>query len=69
MTNFYIAAAWVVTFGMVGGYAISVLIRGRRLTKLVPIERRRWMMDRNESDGTAHVRGVGLSGTGGGDDV
>lgn len=45
MTNFYIAAAWVITLGVVGGYALTLAIRGRRLSRLVPAERRRWMAD------------------------
>lgn len=81
MTNFYIAAAWVTTFGIVGAYAVSVLVRGRRLTRLVPYERRRWMMDRSETDAytiadmASHADKVtkatstGTSGVGGGVDV
>lgn len=43
MTNFYIAAAWVLTFGAVGAYALSLVLRGRRLSRAVPADRRRWM--------------------------
>lgn len=50
MTNFYIAAAWVTTFVIVGGYALSIVIRGRRLTQLVPVEQRRWMADRTRAE-------------------
>lgn len=50
MTNFYIAAAWIATFGIVGAYAISILVRGRRLAAMVPPERRRWMADRSSGD-------------------
>lgn len=39
----YIATAWIVTFGSVGLYALAVLRRGRRLSKAVPEDRRRWM--------------------------
>jgi len=39
----YIVAAWVVTFGGVGLYAASVIRRGRRLSKIVPPDQRRWM--------------------------
>ncbi len=42
-TNGYIALAWIVTFGSVGGYAGHVIRRGRQLSKFVPAERRRWM--------------------------
>ncbi|MEX0769067.1 MAG: hypothetical protein WD029_11410 [Microthrixaceae bacterium] len=38
-----IIGAWVVTFGGVGAYAASVILRGRRLSKVVPPEQRRWM--------------------------
>jgi hypothetical protein len=39
----YIIAAWAVTFGAVGVYAVAVIRRGRRLSKVVPPEQRRWM--------------------------
>lgn len=39
----YIVAAWAVTFGGVAAYAAAVIRRGRRLSKIVPPERRRWM--------------------------
>lgn len=39
----YIVAAWVVTFGSVGAYATAVIRRGRRLSKIVPADQRRWM--------------------------
>lgn len=38
----YIAAAWLATGALVGGYALSVLRRGRRLSRQVPVEERRW---------------------------
>jgi hypothetical protein len=38
-----IIGAWVVTFGAVGAYAASVILKGRRLSKVVPAEQRRWM--------------------------
>ncbi|CAB4546256.1 unannotated protein [freshwater metagenome] len=38
-----IIGAWLVTFGAVGAYAASVILRGRRLSKVVPPEQRRWM--------------------------
>ncbi|HMT24161.1 MAG TPA: hypothetical protein PKA24_18110 [Microthrixaceae bacterium] len=39
----YVIAAWVVTGATIGGYAVSVLRRGRRLAKQVPVEERRWL--------------------------
>jgi hypothetical protein len=42
-TTAYIVLAWVVTFGAIGAYAASVIRRGRRLSKVVAPERRRWM--------------------------
>jgi hypothetical protein len=39
----YIIAAWGITFGAVGVYAAAVIRRGRRLSKVVPPEQRRWM--------------------------
>lgn len=39
----YIIAAWAITFGAVGAYAFAVIRRGRRLSKVVPPEQRRWM--------------------------
>jgi heme exporter protein CcmD len=42
-TTGYIVTAWVVTFGAVGAYAAAVIRRGRRLSREVEPERRRWM--------------------------
>ena len=42
-TTAYIVTAWVVSFGAVGGYAVAIIRRGRRLSREVPPERRRWM--------------------------
>jgi hypothetical protein len=39
----YIVAGYVVTIGGLGAYASFVLLRGRRLSKQVPPEDRRWM--------------------------
>jgi hypothetical protein len=39
----YIIGAWGVTFGAVAVYAAAVIRRGRRLSKVVPADRRRWM--------------------------
>jgi hypothetical protein len=42
-TTGYIVLAWVGTFAAVGAYAWSVLRRGRKLSKVVPEEDRRWL--------------------------
>jgi len=42
-TTGYIVTSWVATFGIVLGYAVAVLRRGRKLSRQVPPERRRWM--------------------------
>ena len=39
----YIVAAWVITFAAVAGYSLWVLVRGRRLSREVAPEQRRWM--------------------------
>jgi len=39
----YIAAAWIGTFVAVGVYALALLRRGRRLSKVVPPGERRWL--------------------------
>lgn len=39
----YIIGAWGVTFVAVGVYAAAVIRKGRRLSKVVPADRRRWM--------------------------
>lgn len=38
----YVAAGWIATFGALGGYAVAVIRRGRRLSVVVPPEERRW---------------------------
>lgn len=38
----YVAAAWVIVFGSMGAYALVTVIRGRRLSRQVPQEKRRW---------------------------
>lgn len=38
----YIAAAWLGTAALVGGYVLIVLRRGRTLSRQVPAEERRW---------------------------
>ncbi len=39
----FILGAWAVSAAAIGGYAIAVLRRGRRLSRQVPPESRRWM--------------------------
>jgi CcmD family protein len=39
----YILGAWAVTVVVIGGYAIALIRRGRRLSREVPPESRRWM--------------------------
>ncbi len=39
----YILAAWGGTFVAVGLYALSVVRRGRKLSKVVPEDERRWL--------------------------
>jgi len=39
----YIAAAWIGTFAAVGVYALALVRRGRRLSKVVPPDERRWL--------------------------
>jgi hypothetical protein len=38
----YIVAGWSVSLGAIGLYTLSLALRGRRLSKQVPPERRRW---------------------------
>lgn len=38
----FIVAGWGVTLTVLGGYAVALLMRGRRLSRQVPPERRRW---------------------------
>jgi hypothetical protein len=38
----YMYLGWGVSLTVLGGYALSLVMRGRRLSKLVPAERRRW---------------------------
>ncbi|MFM7068079.1 MAG: hypothetical protein ACKOYM_01340 [Actinomycetes bacterium] len=42
-SNGYVVLAWVVTFLVVGLYALWVVRRGRTLTGQVPPDQRRWM--------------------------
>jgi len=38
----YVAAGWIATVGVLGGYAALTIRRGRRLSRIVPPEERRW---------------------------
>ena len=42
-TTGYIITSWVATFGVLIAYAVGILRRGRKLSRQVPPERRRWM--------------------------
>ncbi len=47
----YLAAGWSIGLLAIGAYALSVLVRGRALSKRVPLSRQRWMSslpDENE---------------------
>lgn len=39
----YIAAGWSISAALLVAYAVTVLLRGRRLSGSVPARRRRWM--------------------------
>ena len=39
----YLAAGWSLGLVAIGAYALSVVWRGRTLSRQVPVERRRWM--------------------------
>lgn len=38
----FVAAGWIITLGGLGAYALVTLRRGRRLSRVVPPEERRW---------------------------
>lgn len=38
----YAIAGWIVVFGSLGAFALATIRRGRRLSRQVPAERRRW---------------------------
>ena len=38
----YVAAGWIATIGLLGGYAAATIRKGRRLSRVVPPEERRW---------------------------
>jgi len=39
----YVGVAWGATVGVLGAYTVTVLRRGRALSKRVPEDQRRWM--------------------------
>ncbi|HMR94903.1 MAG TPA: hypothetical protein P5193_05835 [Microthrixaceae bacterium] len=39
----YIATAWIATFGSLGLYSLWLLRRGRKLSRSVPPDERRWL--------------------------
>ena len=39
----YLLVGWGATIGVGVAYAASLLLRGRRLSARVPVDRRRWM--------------------------
>lgn len=49
----YIAVAWIATFGTVGLYALALVRRGHRLSKVVPAPERRWMRAPSSSSGSS----------------
>ncbi len=38
----YVAAGWIITFVVLGGYGALLVRRGRTLSDVVPPEERRW---------------------------
>ncbi|MDD9370627.1 MAG: hypothetical protein PV358_10990 [Acidimicrobiales bacterium] len=38
----YVAAVWLGAAALFGGYAVTILRRGRKLSRQVPTEERRW---------------------------
>jgi len=38
----YVIASWVFVFGALAAFAAVTVVRGRRLSRQVPPERRRW---------------------------
>jgi hypothetical protein len=45
----YIIAAWALVLGAVATYALSLVQRGRTMTRRVPRERRRWMSSEGDA--------------------
>jgi hypothetical protein len=48
----YILTAWIVAAVVIAAYCARLVQRGRRLTRAVPSEHRRWMTSETE-DGSA----------------
>jgi len=38
----YVAVTWGLSFVLIGGYALTLVARGRKLSRQVPPEARRW---------------------------
>lgn len=38
----YVIASWIIVFGAIAAYAVVTVVRGRRLSRRVPPEKRRW---------------------------
>lgn len=41
-----VLVAWIAVFGAIAAYAVYLIVRGRRLGRQVPPDRRRWIQDR-----------------------
>jgi len=39
----YVIAGWTITFGAIAAYAVWTILRGRKLSRQVPAEERRWL--------------------------
>ena len=46
----YVVAGWIVGVGSITGYALRLMVQGRRLSQSVPAARRRWMTTEDPSD-------------------
>jgi hypothetical protein len=38
----YVIASWIIVFGSIGAFSVVTILRGRRLSRQVPPEKRRW---------------------------
>ncbi len=38
----YVIAGWIITVGVLGAYGATLVRRGRKLSRIVPPEERRW---------------------------
>jgi hypothetical protein len=47
----YLVAGWTIGLGSLAVYAASLIARARRVSRLVPPERRRWIDSPNETRG------------------